>query len=74
MKLERLNETIKCGVMKHKQVEKLIRVLSETQQMLAGNVEWLQVIGELKICVLDGRRRGGVWINDDEGHVVWVWS
>jgi archaellum component FlaC len=46
VKLERLNETGKDGVMKYKQVEKLIRILSENQQMLAGKIKWLEEIGE----------------------------
>jgi hypothetical protein len=46
VKLERQNETGEGGVMKYKQVEKLIRILSEKQQMLAGKMEWLEEIGE----------------------------
>jgi hypothetical protein len=46
VRLERLNEKSKGGVMKYKQVEKLIRILSEKQQTLAGNVEWFEEMGE----------------------------
>jgi hypothetical protein len=37
--------------MKYKIVEKLIRIFSEKQQILAGKIEWLEEIGEWKICV-----------------------
>jgi hypothetical protein len=46
MKPKRLNKTRKGGVMKYKQVGKLIRILSEKQQMLVGKMEWLEKIEE----------------------------